>query len=321
MASIENYISDLLCLHDCVIVPGLGGFVANYKSAVIVDERNLFQPPTKEIGFNPSLSHNDGLLANHVGKREQKNWDDSIALINDFVASLNDRINNGETVRFERLGTFRKDSLGSFQFSPNERNKLRSDAFGLDEFHFEPLQHANLAQKHEEPVRRLLRSRSPKYWTSVAAMVAGLLLFSPELKMPEHQQIDTSNMFPAVSSVVDQNTVAPTETEIVEKTNEAEISDEKVIAQEEATDAPGQIKIKSPYHLIAASFKYETPAKNALKQFLKNGFPEAQIIKNKNGRHRIALFSFVERKQAIEKLNFLREDDQYQNIWLLEDAD
>jgi hypothetical protein len=32
---IEQYISELLYKYDCVIVPGLGGFVANYKSATI----------------------------------------------------------------------------------------------------------------------------------------------------------------------------------------------------------------------------------------------------------------------------------------------
>ncbi|MEC8853074.1 MAG: SPOR domain-containing protein, partial [Bacteroidota bacterium] len=32
---IEHYISDLLYLHDCVIIPGFGGFVGNKKSAFI----------------------------------------------------------------------------------------------------------------------------------------------------------------------------------------------------------------------------------------------------------------------------------------------
>jgi hypothetical protein len=32
---LNKYISDLLRKHNCVIVPDFGGFVANYRSAVI----------------------------------------------------------------------------------------------------------------------------------------------------------------------------------------------------------------------------------------------------------------------------------------------
>ncbi|MGM0376598.1 MAG: SPOR domain-containing protein, partial [Bacteroidota bacterium] len=81
----EKHISDLLYVHDCVIVPGLGGFVANHKPAVVVEERNLFRPPSKEIGFNRSLSHNDGLLAKHVSQREQISWEESLERIRTFV--------------------------------------------------------------------------------------------------------------------------------------------------------------------------------------------------------------------------------------------
>src|SRR5690554_2808390 len=140
MARIEKHILYLLTQHDCVIVPRLGGFVANYKPAVIIEERNLFQPPKKEIGFNRSLSHNDGLLANHICKKENLSWAESTELINSFVSEFQSNINKGETFTFEGIGSFRKDALGNIQFTPNVRNKLLPGSYGLTEFHFEPLQ-------------------------------------------------------------------------------------------------------------------------------------------------------------------------------------
>jgi hypothetical protein len=319
MANIEKHISDLLCLHDCVIVPGLGGFVANYKSATIVDERNHFMPPEKEIGFNRSLSHNDGLLTNHLIQREQKSWDEGSTIIREFVSDLQARIDDGETMVLKGIGSFRKDALGNLQFNPIERNQLLPSAFGLGDFHFEPLtgNHSD-TRKQEEPVRRLLQSRSPRYWTSVAAMIAGLLLFSPKLDMPEHHRVDTSNMISLMTDnaesaksnettkIADITTAAP---EVVEETNTKQTQEAK-----QTETVPGVAK---PFHLIAASFKYKSPANQTLEAFKKDGFAEAEILDSPNGRYRIALFSFADREEATRKLFALRKDDAYKNVWLL----
>ena len=62
MIELAQHIEILLLENDCVIVPGLGGFVAHYTPAMRVAEENVFLPPTRIIGFNPQLKMNDGLL-------------------------------------------------------------------------------------------------------------------------------------------------------------------------------------------------------------------------------------------------------------------
>jgi hypothetical protein len=319
MASIEKHISDLLCLHDCVIVPGLGGFVANYKSATMVEERNLFRPPVKEIGFNRSLSHNDGLLTNHLIKREQKSWTESTELINEFVKGLQHRINLGETIEFNGIGTFRKDALGNLQFNPIERNNLLPGAFGLEDFQFEPLlSNTSISKKQEEPVRRLLQSRSPRYWTSVAAMIAGLLLFSPKLDMPEHPQMSTTNMFSTFNEK-SVSKIQPSDEEVVaNKTSQIEIpATDPVLSQKAVTPDIDPQNMVKPFHLIAASFKFKAPANQTLEAFKMDGFSEAKVLHSDNGRFRIALFSFSNRTDATRKLFALRKDEAYKNVWLL----
>jgi len=64
--AIANYIKDLLYRYDCVIVPHFGGFVTNKTSAQIGEDSLTFYPPTKQVGFNVNLNHNDGLLANYI---------------------------------------------------------------------------------------------------------------------------------------------------------------------------------------------------------------------------------------------------------------
>ena len=56
-------IEHLLTEHDCVIVPGLGGFVQNETEAHFDYKDQLFYPPSKQIGFNARLHFNEGLLA------------------------------------------------------------------------------------------------------------------------------------------------------------------------------------------------------------------------------------------------------------------
>ena len=52
--TISKYISELLFLHDCVIIPEFGGFVGNNKSAVLNEITRTISPPSKEILFNPN---------------------------------------------------------------------------------------------------------------------------------------------------------------------------------------------------------------------------------------------------------------------------
>ncbi|MBA3284223.1 MAG: SPOR domain-containing protein, partial [Nitrosopumilus sp.] len=57
---IDQHISQLLYHHDCVIVPGFGGFVTNSQPARIHPVQHQFYPPSKSLGFNIHLRRNDG---------------------------------------------------------------------------------------------------------------------------------------------------------------------------------------------------------------------------------------------------------------------
>ena len=81
---IEPYISELLYLHDCVIIPNFGGFVGNKKSAVLNKNTHTVLPPSKEILFNKNLKVNDGLLISHLANKEKISNDQAKILIKDF---------------------------------------------------------------------------------------------------------------------------------------------------------------------------------------------------------------------------------------------
>ena len=63
MIKFSRHIELLLLEHDCVIVPGLGGFIANHMEARYDKEGdNTFLPPYRTVMYNQQLQVNDGLL-------------------------------------------------------------------------------------------------------------------------------------------------------------------------------------------------------------------------------------------------------------------
>ena len=62
MQRLMSHIERLLLMHDCVIIPKVGGFVLQNYPASYNPVDHSFSPSGKEIVFNPTLCHNDGLL-------------------------------------------------------------------------------------------------------------------------------------------------------------------------------------------------------------------------------------------------------------------
>ena len=105
---IEHYISELLYLHDCVIIPGFGGFVGNKKSAYIHPVSGIIYPPSKAFLFNKNLTQNDGLLATHIAKQENIDLSETSSLIEDFVQSIQTELNSRSAFKLQKVGTFTK---------------------------------------------------------------------------------------------------------------------------------------------------------------------------------------------------------------------
>ena len=65
-ALISKEVCELLRAHDCVILPGFGGFVSGYAPASVHPVTHVFQPPHKHVLFNRNLKTDDGLLLNRL---------------------------------------------------------------------------------------------------------------------------------------------------------------------------------------------------------------------------------------------------------------
>ena len=62
MISLARHIEILLLEHDCVVIPGFGGFITKAEEAKFLEQEWQMMPPFRTVRFNQALQANDGLL-------------------------------------------------------------------------------------------------------------------------------------------------------------------------------------------------------------------------------------------------------------------
>lgn len=109
-----------MSIHECVIIPGLGGFVSRISSSWYDEETSTWIPPRKEITFNSSLFHNDGLLLSSYTNTYNISYSDAFVMVEKAVRELKKELSEKIYVQFGRIGTFKYDDNKTLLFSPAE---------------------------------------------------------------------------------------------------------------------------------------------------------------------------------------------------------
>ena len=88
MIRLSAHIVSLMLKHDCVIVPELGGFVAQYVPARLITAENILMPPCRTVVFNPRLNMNDGLLVQSYMQAYHTGYTETLRMVNAEVKKL-----------------------------------------------------------------------------------------------------------------------------------------------------------------------------------------------------------------------------------------
>lgn len=180
MISLIPHIEYLMMRNDCVVVPGWGALVANHAPAQL-NESHIGKP-SRLIGFNSSITHNDGLLASSLTRRHSISYDKACELIATNVAAFGRQLSGGTEVAFGRLGFFKLDENGKMQFVPAMQPNACDEFFGLQQFDFNTLAQVE-ESAHVASVSRSVFSRHGiKVAASIAALIGlGVILSTPVL--------------------------------------------------------------------------------------------------------------------------------------------
>ncbi len=140
MERIIEHIERLLLLHDCVIIPDFGGFVLQSIPADHHEDTHIFTPSRKEIVYNPTLTHNDGLLIESYMQRYLLDFAKAQSLVKKDVSEIREKLDENAVLQLGAVGKFFKEEERLIFKPSKQSNELFGIwSYGLPVFNFLPL--------------------------------------------------------------------------------------------------------------------------------------------------------------------------------------
>ena len=310
-------IRELLFGHDCVIVPGFGGFIGNYAPARIDKNTGTFYPPVKQISFNRNLNHNDGLLVGRISVSAKINYGDARILVEEFVAGLRKKLEKGEKVVFDNIGSFINNIEGNVQFEPDTNANYHLDSYGLEPFQCLPLEGYDVRKRitrhiERDPVKQA-SVRKILWRAAVIVPLLALIVAVPLRTDLFKGKIETTTMNPLVTAEFENNKKA-----VDEGTNIAseEIKENPIPLVAESTESDVIIPVvpeTKVYYLITGSFKSRKNADLQVDMLKDDGFsPEIETVDN--GFYRVSAMMCNDMKAAVIKKDSITK--KFPGTWI-----
>ena len=293
--SVEEHIKELLFIHDCVIIPNFGGLVSNHVSSKINTVSKTIFPPSKLIVFNKNLSINDGLLINHISKKEKISVDDSKNIVFDFSKKITDSLMSERSMRLNNIGLFTLGSEDNIIFHQDIANNFDLNSFGFESFQIQK------KTKTKKIIDINQSSTTKKISYKAAAVLIPLILLSLTNIL-----LDTSTNNINIQKS-DLNFFKKSK---VPKLDVAKNKIEKEIEKIETITTP---KTKN-YHVIAGAFIEKSNAEKLNNSLIESKF-NSEILLSENGYHRVSYNSFESKENAIIELEKLKRINK--SAWIL----
>ena len=310
MESISHIIKNLLKFHDCVIFPGLGGFIAQYAPSIISNDHLSIEPPYKQILFNKNLTNNDGLLANYIAKELGISYEASVEKISSLLFEINHEIQTNNQFSFEGIGIlYKKNNILNFkQISEN----LLLDSFGLksvnlNDFLNESSESKIISISSKNRIKQLIKNGS------LAASIIVLLFYSAWIPLKtnlfnQNGKFSYSDLNPFTfnkSTKVDE-TISK---KLISKNSSSSINHglKSVIVSSEKDEKKDETPINFSlnkeikqigYEVIIGSFKKKENAENLIKKLREKSF-KARQLPFFNQFFRVSAGKFSKKENAI----------------------
>ncbi|MDP4281117.1 MAG: SPOR domain-containing protein [Bacteroidota bacterium] len=326
--NLERYIGELLFEHDCVIIPGFGGFIGNYSPARIHPTQHTFYPPSKTLLFNINLVQNDGLLANRISMCDKISFLDALRKISGTVGLWNRELNEGKTVALSGVGRFFKDKEGNLQFEQDREINFLPGSFGLSPFMSPAIQQAGLRKKAGKKINRYInapvseRVVIPKVlkWAAVLVLPLGIATALSVVNFDKIQDLSTSYSGIVIpSSRMEFRKVLPARTSNIFIQRPPASSPVPVIKSNPSSVPPPKsesTKTHYPVAIIAGAFRVHENAEKLVAGLRTKGFDASILDTTKNGLFRVSIQTFPSMGKAIEQLAAIKRQG-YPSAWIL----
>lgn len=319
---ISEHIQLLLHRNDCVVVPGLGGFILNHLTAGYDEKEGRYYPSHSLPFFNKQLQSNDGLLAASLVKKNGMDYSAALTEIKRFVEQVNDTLADNREYVLQGMGTFQKNHENQITFHPDTECNLFIDSYGLSSLEMSPmLKPAEISRKALAPVRKKSRT-----WMSMAAclliLAGGGWWLNYSVQSPFGNQWSALNPLEWDWNTEKQTPAAPKtepvqdETTFVEEEYQESTLPDTSNRPEEVVEATPVPVTDSVYYIVVGAFRNERNALRYEQELKTDGFsalhyegPDSELIRVCAEQHTI-------RFEAEERLPFIKES-AHPKAWIL----
>lgn len=357
MISLARHIELLLLEHDCVIVPGLGGFIANYADATYSGNgENLFLPPYRTIGFNQQLQVNDGLLVQSYMSTYDTSYPFANLQMEQDLEKILHELDIKGVYELQNLGVLKKGINNNISFTAQDASALTPSLYGLYSYEILPLQHViqereiernmqaassmGIANNELAPTnttkRRDVIIRINRHWLDLGISVAAAVVLFFCFSYPALNNISTETDTVVAAFTPMSNTdyqaptlsvekpitkkVATTPSAINKQTVQVAESSEGQIHQTDklvASESTRTSTIAPKYAIVLASYVSRTNAEEYIQKLAKQGLEEGRFVKD--GKvSRILYSEFQTEVEARAALNTLRQQsNEFAEAWIL----
>ena len=337
---IRSCISELPSVHDCVIIPGLGGFIGNYAPARIDPVYHAFQPPFKKILFNVNLKQNDGLLASAVADSLGTSYQDSCNLIEQFTEECRQALQSGSKVIIPGIGQLHSGREGNIQFEQDKTFNLLAESFGLGSFISPPVtRNGSLLSRDQLTItggmpagrKRLVVPRVLR-WAAILALpigcaaIIGLSRYDKITINAASNANILSSLFTRFSAATNvDKKEAPRKPTFTARMAPAPVTQVATPAQKPAAVAAEAAPVKEvtvavksddAFAVIVGAFRLKENAETCVADLKRKGMDASVFDRSRSGLYRVAIGTCSQRDKADELLARTKSSD-FRDAWLL----
>lgn len=307
---LASYISSLLHRHDCVILPGFGGFIGNYSAAKVHPVTYVYNPPSKQVLFNPKLKQDDGLLVNLCAAERRISFGNARKWLTESLEALSQHLTEKKVCSLPSVGEFRMDVEGVIRFSQSEVENFLPEAFGLYTIRVQPIQRRPIPERRPEQIfknpepKTLAKRPDPvriRRWAVAAVMT--LALFSAIRFVPE----------PTVSSLNLSSYASPAP----EKAIPAAASGSMPAPRRVAADLDLSFSAETArIFIVAGCYSSRSNAEGMIQYLHEKGYPARILDHTPAGLLRVVYNDFPDLATANAEVQNIRNDHNPE-AWIL----
>lgn len=139
MINLARHIEILLLENDCVVIPGIGGFITNAEEARFLEQEWQMMPPYRSVRFNQALKNNDGLLVQSYMNIYDASFPAAQKQMQMDIDEMMDQLNLTGEYTMENIGTLRMDINRNISLETDESGINTPWFYGLSSFALEPV--------------------------------------------------------------------------------------------------------------------------------------------------------------------------------------